>query len=205
MRIAFAIKSAGQEGQTSIHFFNASEMQESPTPLIATWNYPQGAKATAPVYYTSTLDVWQRRVMAFVGGVVEEHGNSALLLVRALVGLGAKQVVWDPTQGKYRNISTAKKGETTWQLVGTKVSYEAEDEKDALAKAPHKLMRAMQADPANATSLAKWFDGGKVKALETNDLPKAIAIEALANGAQEVKLAATPIPKISRKKEDEEA
>ncbi len=200
MRVAFNILSSNAKGSV-VELFNATDMDEQPKPLTVLWDVEAGA-VQLPTFQTKTLDVWQRRLMAFVLRVMDAHGTTPLTLVRAFHGLGGKQVIWDVGQGRYRNLSTAQEGAKVWQLVGTKLTVEGKDEKDALSKAPICLMNAMKAKPAEAPALAAWYEKSKVKEVAGAKLPDAIAIAKLAHGEAEVKLAETAIPKLNMKDDD---
>ncbi len=199
MRVAFNILEANAEGAT-VEFFNATDMHENPEPVVARW---EGEDAI--VWSTACLDRWNRKLMRFLHTANEKHGDgTALRLVRTMMGLGGKQVVYDGKHAKYRNLSTAQDGAKTYALVGTKIQVEAADEKEAAAKGQHAITRAMAKEPDQAEILAKWFRGQKVRLVDSEEVPKPIPVEQLARTAAEKKLAAEPIQKLSLKEDDKD-
>lgn len=196
MRVAFHILDT--DGAVTVEFFNATEMHENPEPVVARW------EGDEPILWSSVcIDRWNRKLMRYLHTVNEKLGGSPVQLVRALLGLGGKQVVWDAKHSKYRNLSTAQDGAKTYTLVGTKIQIEAADEKEAAAKGQHAITRAMAKDPEQAETLAKWFRGQKVKLVDSEEVPQPIPLIQLARNAHEKKLAELPIQKISLKDEDD--
>ncbi len=196
MRVAFCIVSVGPS-TSMVRLFVAADMQDGPAPL-AMIRDEEGV-----AWSTRTLDGWMRRLMTHIEKVEKLHGGSALKLVRALVGLGAKQVVWDNEKKKYRNLSTAADAPKVWTLTGTSLTVEAKDEAEALKRAPARIAAAMDDAPDKAHIFARWFTSKKVEAEEGGAVPEAIPVEALAL-PNEKGLAKLPIPVLKMKEDEKE-
>jgi hypothetical protein len=200
MRVAFNILETAK-GQSSIQFFNATDLHENPAPVSGFFQQDSG---TARITWTTTdISRWNRMLMRFLHEVNKLHGGTPLKLTRALLGLGGKQVVFDQKHGKYRNLSTAQDAAKTYALVGTKLVVDAEDEKEAMHRARARITREMQDQPTSAEKLAAWFTGGcKLKLVESGEVPKPVSMLDIA-WKDENKLAEQPIEKLTWKRQDE--
>ncbi len=197
MRLAFSIDAATRD-DTTVRFFAAVGLTDGAGEAV--YLNRQGDHS---IWQADSIGGPSRRLMAYLDKAREAFScNSPLMLVRTLVGLGAKQVVWDDAAEKFRNLASAQDGDNEYELVGTKLRVGAKDEASALTRAKARLMTAMDEAPEEAETLARWFKTKKLKIVTSGAVPDAIPVAKLARGQEEVALAAKPIEKLSMKDEE---
>lgn len=193
MRIALNIHTHNDKA-TLLDLFPATDLSGNPDlePVRLFWDEDksrlEGVSAT-------NLDA--RFLMKAVQQAIGEDkpATTPFAVVRALIAAGATQVVWDAAAKKYRNLSTAKDGADTWELLGVKgLTVDADDEAGAVQRANRLIADTMAQNPAKAAELVAFFSGGsKVKKVASGKVPEAIKPEALASNDAEKVEAAKPV------------
>ena len=101
-------------------------------------------------------------------------------VLRALMAEGGKQIVWDDNESKYRNVSTMREGEDTYQAGELKISVSAKDENKAQNKLRNKIMELMTGNPEKASEYGSWFgESCPVIKLKSGELPDVISLSDL--------------------------
>jgi len=196
MRLAYEIVKPDENTLTLI-VFPARESKDKPEEIsnaLIRYSRPDAKKPWAfkSIIINQINDLSARLISDL--GAAQATTTTPLLLANSFHENGGRQVVWDKRQTRFRNVSTMKAGEDTWQAVGVEgITVNTEDEEKAVQRCKRAITDMMMEKPAQAADLAKWFSNGcKVKKLASGALPDAISREFLAN-PDEVELAKKPI------------
>jgi len=97
---------------------------------------------------------------------------------------GGRQVVYDSTLEKYRNLTTMREGMYSYQATADGleevVTVEAKDEKQAASRVVTKMTALMTSKPELAGQLALWFATGRnIKEIASGKCPEAVDIKLL--------------------------
>lgn len=185
MRLAYEILKS-DENNLKLHIFPVRECKDNPEGISNATIIFNRSDARKPWLFRSIamhqLNELSARLISDLTSL-KANESTPLTICNSLHQNGGRQVVWDKIQKRFRNVSTMKAGEDTWQAIGVDgITVNTEDEEKAIQRCKRTITEMMMEKPELAGDLAKWFSAGcKVKKLASGALPDSVSREFLAN------------------------
>ena len=197
MRFAFNLNLDSSKTNLLVDLHDAATVAEPGDPKICTIVYGRLNQKSTWAFQNV---LFERPITKFdIGTVIKlsklpgDIKDSALVFLRALLSGRAAQVVFDPSQKKYRCVGTMKAGKDEYCLAGTKLTVQADDDESAARLAKREAADSM-AEGEFIDEIAGWFKGGcKLSKVTSGKLPDHVKVESLAVTPEEIELAKQPI------------